>query len=704
LSIGVLGSVVITGGDGRVVPVCGRKTRALLALLAIRPNQAVSADLLEDELWCGAPPAGARTTLHAHISRLRTALRAAGGTTELVTSGSGYRLSVAPDEIDSTRFELLAGAGADAAESSPDAAVSSLARSLEEWRGPALHDLHDLEPLFLEAQRLEELRLVTIEERWSAELQLGGHGLAVGQLQRLVVDHPFRERLQGLLMLALCRSGRQTEALRAYQVAVHALTEIGLTPGPELRSLEQQIAAQDPSLEHGLAWSTVPVRRVAADVTVAEDDHEARANAALDTAIDQFSRAGDDALARHCYQDAVAHYRLALGMLDLGRPDQRRRQTELLLACGRACHVAYDLSEALIMFRLASRSAVSIGDIALLNEAACGLAFATEFGMADPETVELLAHALRTVPPGSPRRVELLAGLARTMPQDDHRSRAHASTAVALARRLGDPRALTIALATWVLVTWGPDDTTARLAAIDEVIALAEDLAWIDVVIEARNWRAATLLQLGDTAESEADTAALYDWAASSRRPFFVALAAMRQIGTLLTEGRLVEAEEALSNPPPGAHASPNFSEAAAAQLFLLRLAQGTLGELLAVIESFLDAGQAPFAWRAAHVLALVETRDERAVDALRTYVAAMHTAPRNWLWLTAVALLADGCIAIGDRDSARVLERALRPYRSDTVVVAHGIATLGSVADRLDALRELITRVPDHKEVASAS
>jgi len=694
LSIGVLGPVEITDRDGRVVPVCGRKTRALLALLAIRPDQVVSTDLLEDELWCGAPPAGARTTLHAHISRLRTALRAAGGTAELVTSGSGYRLSVAPDEIDSTRFEMLAVA----------ADASTLARSLEEWRGPALHELHDLEPLFLEAQRLEELRLVTIEERWSAELQLGGHLLAVGQLQRLVVDHPFRERLQGLLMLALCRSGRQTEALRAYQVTVHALAEIGLSPGPELRTLEQQIAAQDASLDRGSAWSPGSMRLIVADASVAEDDHEGRANVALDTAIDQFTRAGDDALARHCYQDAVAHYRLALGMLDLGRPDQRRRQTELLLACGRACHVAYDLSEALTLFRLACRSAVAIGDIALLNEAACGLAFATEFGMADPETVELLAHALRTVPPGSPRRIELLAGLARTMRHDDQRSRAHASTAVALARRLGDPRALTIALATWVLVTWGPEDTRARLAAIDEVIALADELAWIDVVVEARNWRAATLLQLGRTRESEADTAVLYEWAASSRRPFFVALAAMREIGTLLGEGRLADAEAALSNPPPGAHASPNFSEAAAAQLFLLRLAQGTLGELLAVIESFLDAGQAPFAWRAAHVLALVEAGDDRAIDSLRTYVAEVASAPRNWLWLTAVALLADGCIAIGDRHSAPVLERALRPYRDDTVVVAHGIATLGSVADRLDGLRALITRVRDHKEVASAS
>jgi len=681
-----------------MVPVSGRKTRALLALLAIRPNQVVSTDLLEDELWCGAPPAGARTTVHAHISRLRSALRAAHANAELATSGSGYQLIAAPSELDSTRFETLALVGAEAAVSSPDTAAASLARSLEEWRGPALQGFHEFESLFLEAQRLEELRLVTIEQRWSAELQLGGHLIAVGQLQRLVVDHPFRERMQGLLMVALYRAGRPAEALRAYQLAVHALAEIGLAPGPELRSLEQRIAAQDDSLE------LVAGRSGVTEIVLEHHDHEARANAALDTAIEQFTRAGDDALAAGRFHDAVAHYRMALRMLDLGHPEQRRRQTELLLACGRACHVAYDLTEALIMFRLACRSAVSIDDIGLLNEAACGLAFATEFGMADPETVDLLARALRSVPPDSPIRVELLAGLARTMPQDDRRSRAHASTAVALARRIGEPRALTIALSTWVLVTWGPDDTQGRLLAIDEVIALADDLAWIDVVVEARNWRAATLRQLGRTVESESDTAALYDYAASDGRPFFVALAAMRQIGNLLEQGKLVEAEAALSNPPPGAHASPNFSEAAAAQLFLLRLAQGTLGELLAVIESFLDAGQAPFAWRAAHVVALAQTGDDRAVATLRAHVASLRTAPRNWLWLTAMALLADACIAVGDRRSAFELQRSLRPYRSDTVVVAHGIAVLGPVADRLEALAELITRVSDHKEAASVS
>ena len=142
----------------------------------------------------------------------------------------------------------------------------------------------------------------------------------------------------------------------------------------------------------------------------------------------------------------------------------------------------------------------------------------------------------------------------------------------------------------------------------------------------------------------------------------------------------------------------------AAQQVVEHAFAQGTLGELLAVIESFLDAGQAPFAWRAAHVLALVQTGDERAVEVLGGYVAAIRTAPRNWLWLTAVALLADACIALGDHRSAPVLESALRPYGGDTVVVAHGIATLGTVAGRLDALRALIARVADHKEVASTS
>jgi hypothetical protein len=179
----------------------------------------------------------------------------------------------------------------------------------------------------------------------------------------------------------------------------------------------------------------------------------------------------------------------------------------------------------------------------------------------------------------------------------------------------------------------------------------------------------------------------------------------MRHIGRLLEEGRLDEAECALSNPPVGAHSSPNFSEAAAAQLFLLRVAQGRAAELLALIESFREGGQAPFAWRAAHVLTLAQSGDRRAADALHAQVVALRRAPRNWLWLSGVTLLADACVALGDRRCAPVLESALRGHRGETVVVAHGIASLGPVSPRLDALQSLLTlEFSDHKELASAS
>jgi hypothetical protein len=241
----------------------------------------------------------------------------------------------------------------------------------------------------------------------------------------------------------------------------------------------------------------------------------------------------------------------------------------------------------------------------------------------------------------------------------------------------------------------------SRLATIEEVIGLGDHLGWADLVVEARNWRAATLTQLGRHDDARPDTARLHEWARQSGRPFFVALSAMRRVDALLQEGRFDEAEAALSNPPPGAHASPNFSEAAAAQLFLLRLAQGRSGELLAMIETFLDDGQAPYAWRAAYVVALAAAGDERATPALHAHVAALSSAPRNWLWLSAVALLADACIALRDERMAPVLERALRNHESEIVAVAHGIASLGPVAPRLEALRA-VSR--DHKEAASVA
>ena len=226
----------------------GNKARALLALLLVRANEYVPTDLLEDELWDGTPPRGARSTVHAHISRLRSVIGLAGDAAVLTGRAGGYELSVDPTAIDVHRFESLATQGSQVLAQEPRQAADLCARALDEWRGPALQDVRQLPTLQIEAERLDELRLATIETRMAGELHAGSHVMVVGSLQRLVDEHPLREQLRALLMLALYRSGRQAEALRAYQAGYAALAEVGLQPGRELRELEEAIGREDPSL------------------------------------------------------------------------------------------------------------------------------------------------------------------------------------------------------------------------------------------------------------------------------------------------------------------------------------------------------------------------------------------------------------------------------------------------------------------------
>src|SRR5262249_29989504 len=149
----------------------------------------------------------------------------------------GYRLRVEPGELDLDRFEALLVQGRAAAHQ-PAAAREHLAEALALWRGHALADLQEDSLLVTEAERLEERRLFALEARLEAELELGGGRELVGELERLVQAHPFRERLVGQLMVALYRAGRQADALTAYRSARSRLSnELGLEPGVELRAL-----------------------------------------------------------------------------------------------------------------------------------------------------------------------------------------------------------------------------------------------------------------------------------------------------------------------------------------------------------------------------------------------------------------------------------------------------------------------------------
>jgi YVTN family beta-propeller protein len=238
--------------DGRPLSLGGMKQRALLAILLLRANEVVSRDVLIDELWGERPPASAAHSLEAYVSRLRKTLHAdRAGEPILVTRQPGYMLRVGFEELDLHRFERLLEEGRRAlATHAPERALPKLSDALTLWRGSPLGDLA-FEPFAqVEVERLEELRLAALEERFEAELALGRTDALVPGLQALVAQHPLRERLRGQLMLALYRSGRQADALHVYREARgYLVEELGLEPGPSLKTIEQAILRQETVLD-----------------------------------------------------------------------------------------------------------------------------------------------------------------------------------------------------------------------------------------------------------------------------------------------------------------------------------------------------------------------------------------------------------------------------------------------------------------------
>jgi len=253
LAFRVLGPLEVLDRD-RLVGVGGPKERLVLALLLARVNSVVSVDALVDAVWGDGPPRTAERTVHAYVARLRRTLepgRPRGQpSTMLATVGRGYELRLDAAQLDATRFEELAKQGSGQLERGDDAASSTLRQALGLWRAEAFREFPDVEGCVAAARRLEELRLALVEDLVDADLADGQSSDLVGEIETLLRDEPFRERLWGQLIVALYRSGRQRDALEAYQRARRMLThELGIEPGPDLRRLEAAVLAQDPSLD-----------------------------------------------------------------------------------------------------------------------------------------------------------------------------------------------------------------------------------------------------------------------------------------------------------------------------------------------------------------------------------------------------------------------------------------------------------------------
>jgi YVTN family beta-propeller protein len=224
----------------------GPKQRAVLTLLLLHANEVVLHDRLVDELWGEAPPPAARETIKVYVGRLRKLLSDDRSSPRPVTGG-GYILELDSEQLDLDRFQRLAESGSRAlAGGDAEAAAALLRKALGLWHGPPLANLGDAAFAPAEQARLEELRLVAVEDRIDADLALGRASDIVPELRQLTREHPYREPLHRRLMLALYRSGRQPEALAVYRdLRRQLVTEFGLEPSLQTRELERSILTLD---------------------------------------------------------------------------------------------------------------------------------------------------------------------------------------------------------------------------------------------------------------------------------------------------------------------------------------------------------------------------------------------------------------------------------------------------------------------------
>lgn len=249
----LLGPVEV-GHAGRTLPVPAGQQRTLLAALLLNAGRAIPAEELIETLWGDRPPPSARITLQNYVRRLRQALGEAGRD-RIITRSRGYLIRIEAGELDVTRFEdMLAAARAAARSSAWPTAARQAHAALALWRGAPLADVESEALATQELPRLAELRLQALEVRVEANIRLHRHDEVIAELSTLTRQHPFRERLHGLLMLALYHDGRQAEALAAYQQARQVLAdELGTHPGPELRELHQRILSGQPFLDRAAA-------------------------------------------------------------------------------------------------------------------------------------------------------------------------------------------------------------------------------------------------------------------------------------------------------------------------------------------------------------------------------------------------------------------------------------------------------------------
>ncbi|WP_050803571.1 MULTISPECIES: ATP-binding protein [Protofrankia] len=256
--VGVLGALEVRGDDDREIDIPGSRRRALLVRLALDAGRPVSVAALVAAVWAGEQPVEEANTLQTLVSRLRRSL---GDGALVARSAGGYRLAVDADDVDASRFERLAAAGAAALRAGdPQGASTQLSAALALWRGPTLAEADVSPAVAAHAARLREVYLKAVLDRAEANLAAGRELEVVAALEALAAEHPLHERLAGQLMTALTATGRQADALRTYeQLRARLADELGVDPSAELQAVRLAVLRGGPADSPG-HW---PARRAA---------------------------------------------------------------------------------------------------------------------------------------------------------------------------------------------------------------------------------------------------------------------------------------------------------------------------------------------------------------------------------------------------------------------------------------------------------
>ncbi len=244
--ISVLGPIVASVDD-ETLNLGGPKQRAVLAMLVANHGELIGSGNILTSIWGEDAPESYRRSLQTYVSNLRAILAV-----DITRAGDGYRLEIADSQVDALVFERRVQSAVELISTDPDTAGDQLRQALGLWRGRPYADVFDVEGLQAEIRRLEDLRLSAVEARVEADLAAGRHQQILAETGALAEEHPLRERFRAQHMLALYRSGRQAEALRAYQKTKDYLAdELGLEPSQELQDLELAILEQDELLDLG---------------------------------------------------------------------------------------------------------------------------------------------------------------------------------------------------------------------------------------------------------------------------------------------------------------------------------------------------------------------------------------------------------------------------------------------------------------------